>query len=102
MKKLMLILLIAGNCYADDYNPYNFIPNFQNQALIQAEVQKNQAISNYLNNQASINSFQAGLMKNPPDYTLPSLDTNLIIKERPSPIFVGPSFGGNNDNKRPW
>lgn len=51
MKKLMLILCFAGNVWADD-DTYNYFPNYQKQALIQAQVAKDQAIANYLNQKA--------------------------------------------------
>lgn len=57
MKKLMLILLITGNCYAEDSDPYYIWGDFGKQASVHAQIRKDNAVADYLNRQPTVNNF---------------------------------------------
>lgn len=96
MKKLMLILLFAGNVWADD-NPYDFYPNYQKQALIAAEIRKDNAQADYLNRQPS--------QYNAPVYVAPNQIApypSYNFNQPPPVVLTNPYLVGNDGNQRPW
>lgn len=98
MKKLMLILLIAGNAYADKYeiigerDPGNFIPDWGKQAERMAEIRKDNATADYLNRQPSQYAPPVYVAPAPGQFIMPSLN----------PMPVNPNVGVYGNQQRPW